>query len=40
VAYFAERSYPRTVLRQLLIATAAAAVTFAVGRLVGGATAA
>jgi VIT1/CCC1 family predicted Fe2+/Mn2+ transporter len=39
VAYFAERPYPRTVLRQLLIAAAAAAATFAVGRLVGGITA-
>ncbi len=39
VAYFAERPYPRTVLRQLVIAAAAAAATFAVGRLVGGITA-
>jgi VIT1/CCC1 family predicted Fe2+/Mn2+ transporter len=39
VAHFAERPYPRTVLRQLVIAAAAAAATFGVGRLVGGITA-
>ena len=35
LAVFTERSWPRSALRQLLIAAAAAAVTFGVGRLVG-----
>jgi VIT1/CCC1 family predicted Fe2+/Mn2+ transporter len=39
IGYFSERSIARAALRQLLITTLAAAVTFGVGRLVGVSTA-
>jgi VIT1/CCC1 family predicted Fe2+/Mn2+ transporter len=39
IGYFSERSIVRAALRQLLITAGAAAVTFVVGRLVGGGTA-
>jgi VIT1/CCC1 family predicted Fe2+/Mn2+ transporter len=38
IGYFSERSIFRAAVRQLLITAGAAAVTFGVGRLVGGVT--